>query len=107
MSEHIKYYIAPLTQVLALWGFYTGGDYVWIAVAWLPVLALLDTILPADRSIRKIKSKALAYIPIIDVKKIFLKTTVTGTVPAFGGAPAYSRVSVNPLVIHAGLSYRF
>jgi len=64
MSEHIKYHVAPLTQVLALWGFYMGGNYVWIAVAWLPVLALLDTILPADRSTRKIKSKALAYIPI-------------------------------------------
>ena len=43
----------------------------------------------------------------IDVKKIFLKTDVTGNVTAFGGAPAYAKATVDPLVIHAGLNVRF
>lgn len=34
----------------------------------------------------------------LDVKKIFLKTTGTGTVPAFGGAPASLKLKLDPLV---------
>lgn len=64
MSEHLKYYLAPLTQILAIWGLWMGGHYVWIGVAWLPALALVDSLLPDDLSVRKIKSQALAYIPI-------------------------------------------
>lgn len=43
----------------------------------------------------------------IDVKKIFLDTKVSGNVPAFGGVPAYAKVSLDPMVIQAGVSYRF
>jgi p-cymene methyl-monooxygenase len=64
MLEYLKYYLAPLTQVLAIWGLYMGGDYVWIGVAWLPLLALVDSVLPPDLNARKIKSKTLAYVPI-------------------------------------------
>ena len=35
MTEYLKYYLAPLTQALALWGLMMGGDYVWIGVAWV------------------------------------------------------------------------
>ena len=47
------------------------------------------------------------YGLFIDAKKIFLKTEVTGNVTAFGGAPAYAKARVDPLVIHAGLLVRF
>ncbi|WP_158290010.1 OmpW family protein [Ramlibacter sp. WS9] len=40
----------------------------------------------------------------LDVKKIFLKTTATGMV---GPAPANASVRLNPLLVHAGVSYRF
>ncbi|HSW19280.1 MAG TPA: OmpW family outer membrane protein [Ramlibacter sp.] len=40
----------------------------------------------------------------LDVKKIFLKTTATGMV---GPAPASASVRLNPLLVHAGVSYRF
>lgn len=43
----------------------------------------------------------------VDAKKIWLKTTATGTLPALGGAPAYAKVRLDPLVVTAGLSYRF
>jgi outer membrane protein len=40
----------------------------------------------------------------LDLKKIYLKTTVTGTV---GGAGAEASVRLDPLLVHAGVSYRF
>jgi outer membrane protein len=40
----------------------------------------------------------------LDVKKIFLKTTATGMV---GAAPASVSLKLDPLVVHAGVSYRF
>ncbi len=43
----------------------------------------------------------------VDAKKIWLKTTATGTLPALGGAPAYAKVRLDPLVVTAGVSYRF
>lgn len=47
------------------------------------------------------------YRLFFDVKKVFVETEVSGTVPAFGGAPAYAKVRIDPLLIHAGLMYRF
>lgn len=43
----------------------------------------------------------------LDVRKIFVKTTATGTVPALGGPPAKASVTLNPLLVHVGASYRF
>ncbi|AVT04710.1 OmpW/AlkL family protein [Paracidovorax avenae] len=43
----------------------------------------------------------------VDAKKIWLKTTATGTLPALGGAPAHAKVRLDPLVMTAGVSYRF
>ena len=40
----------------------------------------------------------------VDVKKIFLKTSASGFV---GAAPAASDARLDPLLIHAGISYRF
>jgi p-cymene monooxygenase len=64
MIEHLKYYLAPFTQALAIWGLCMGGHYVWIGVAWLPLLAVLDSLLPPDLNARSIKSRAFAYVPI-------------------------------------------
>jgi outer membrane protein len=43
----------------------------------------------------------------LDARKIFVKTTATGNVPALGGPPAKASVTLNPLVVHMGASYRF
>ncbi|HSV84863.1 MAG TPA: OmpW family outer membrane protein [Ramlibacter sp.] len=40
----------------------------------------------------------------LDLKKIYLKTTACGFA---GGAPAHASVRLDPLLVHAGLSYRF
>jgi len=43
----------------------------------------------------------------LDIKKIYLKTTASGTVPAFGGPPAEAKIRLDPLLVHAGVSWRF
>lgn len=64
MFEYLKYYLSPLTQLLALVGFLLGGNYVFIAIAWFPLLALLDGLLPLDLSTRKMKNRTAAYLPV-------------------------------------------
>lgn len=43
----------------------------------------------------------------VDARKVFVKTTATGAVPALGGPPAKADVTLDPLIVHAGISYRF
>lgn len=43
----------------------------------------------------------------VDVKKVWLKTTATGTVAAMGNAPAHADITLNPIAIQVGLSYSF
>ncbi len=64
MTDYLKYYFSPLTQVVAIWGLLMGGDYVWIGVAWLPILALIDSVLPDDLQPRAMRSKGWAYLPV-------------------------------------------
>ncbi|HSV70998.1 MAG TPA: OmpW family outer membrane protein [Methylibium sp.] len=42
-----------------------------------------------------------------DLKKIYLKTTANGTVPAFGNPPAQAKVRLDPLLINVGVGWRF
>lgn len=43
----------------------------------------------------------------LDVKKAYLRTEATATVPAFGGAPISADIKLDPLVFSAGLKARF
>ena len=43
----------------------------------------------------------------VDARKVFVKTTATGTVPALGGPPAKANVTLDPLIVHIGAAYRF
>jgi outer membrane protein len=43
----------------------------------------------------------------VDVKKVFVKTTATGFLPADGGAPVKAETTLNPVLIHLGVSARF
>jgi len=42
-----------------------------------------------------------------DVRKVFVKTTATGSVPALGNPPVRASVVLDPLLVHMGVSYRF
>lgn len=43
----------------------------------------------------------------VDARKVFVKTTATGSIPALGGPPAKARVTLDPLIVHLGASVRF
>jgi outer membrane protein len=42
-----------------------------------------------------------------DARKVFVKTSASGTIPALGGLPATADVKLNPLIVHTGIGYRF
>lgn len=42
-----------------------------------------------------------------DARKIYFSTTASGTVAALGGAPVEADVTLDPLILNAGLGYRF
>lgn len=42
-----------------------------------------------------------------DARKLFVSTKARGTLPALGGPPASVSLKLNPLIVHAGLEYRF
>lgn len=64
MYSYLIYYVPVLVQLAAAAGFVAGGDWVFIGIASFPFFALLDSILPDDMSVRRIKSKSIAYIPV-------------------------------------------
>jgi outer membrane protein len=43
----------------------------------------------------------------VDVKKLFVKTRATGTLPGLGGAPVEARVDLDPVVFTTGLVFDF
>lgn len=42
-----------------------------------------------------------------DARKVFFETTASGTVPALGSAPVGAVVTLDPLIVNAGIGYRF
>jgi len=62
--DYLRYYIAAMLPVAAMAGFFVGGDAVWIGIASLPIMALIDSLLPNDMAPRKITNKALAEVPV-------------------------------------------
>lgn len=43
----------------------------------------------------------------MDARKLYVKTTGTGFVPALGGMPVRGKVALDPLLVSAGVGYRF
>ena len=64
MFDYAKYYLPVLVSLSAGLGLLLGGDYVWIGVLSLPVLAILDSFLPLSFAPRKMTNKTLANIPV-------------------------------------------
>jgi outer membrane protein len=42
-----------------------------------------------------------------DARKIYFATTASGVVPALGGLPVEAAVTLDPLIVNAGIGYRF
>ena len=64
MLDYLRYYLSPATLLFGVVGLYLGGVWVWMGLATLPILAIGDTILPRDLSERRMRSEALAFIPV-------------------------------------------
>lgn len=73
------------------------------AVANLDVKSAWGSVLQAGFDVPVSKEWSV----FLDVKKIFLKTKGDGTLPAFGGAPATADITANPLLVMAGVGWRF
>lgn len=112
----VKYGPAVLSATWKFGGFGAFEPYVGAGVNYTHVFSSED----GDIAGLKVKSafgtvlQAGFDVPIdrnwglfLDARKIFVKTTATGTVPALGGPPAKASVTLNPLLVHVGASYRF
>jgi hypothetical protein len=65
MTDYLRYYLSPLTLMIAVFGLVMGGPYVWLGLATLPALALGDAVLPRDLAERRITNHSLAVIPVV------------------------------------------
>lgn len=62
--DYLRYYTAFLVQLAAAAGFLIGGDWVWIGIASLPLLGLIDSVLPNDMARRQMKVGLIADLPV-------------------------------------------
>jgi outer membrane protein len=76
----------------------TDGD-----VAGLKIDNAFGTALEAGVDIPLGKSWGL----FLDVRKVFVKTSASGSIPGLGGTAAKVDLDLNPLIVHSGVSYRF
>jgi p-cymene monooxygenase len=58
------YYIPILIQLASMYGIYIGGPAVYIAILSFPALAVIDSFLPLDLSMRKNASRFWGNIPL-------------------------------------------
>lgn len=62
--DYLKYYLPVLMQLATLAGLLAGGHWVWAGIVTFPLLALVDSLLPADFAPRRMPSRALALVPV-------------------------------------------
>jgi hypothetical protein len=64
MLSNLRYYTAALVQLVAYAGFLLGGNWVWLGIASLPILGLIDSFLPNDMSPRKMQPGFITDLPV-------------------------------------------
>lgn len=62
--DYLRYYLAAAIQLGVIASFLIGGNWVFLGIASLPAIAIVDHILPNDFAVRKITSQRLADVPI-------------------------------------------
>lgn len=112
----VKYGPAVLTANYTLGNFGGFKPYVGAGVNYTMVMKEED----GDVSDLKVKSAFGSAVEIgfdvpltsqwslfVDARKVWVKTTATGNLAALGGLPAKAYVTLNPVIVHAGIGYRF
>lgn len=59
-----RYYSVTLVVSLTILGIWADGIWVWLGIATLPVLLLLDIALPPDHGSRRVSSRLLVNVPV-------------------------------------------
>ncbi|MFM6854427.1 MAG: hypothetical protein ACKOUM_10150 [Sphingopyxis sp.] len=62
--DYIRYYTPVIVQLIAYAGFALGGNWVFLGIASLPILGLIDTLLPNDMRPRAMQRGLVADLPI-------------------------------------------
>lgn len=62
--DYSRYYLGVLLQLGVIASFFVGGHWLWLGIASLPILGLIDSILPNDFAARRITNHTLADIPV-------------------------------------------
>lgn len=60
----LRYYICTVVVLTAIYGFYLGGEYVWLGVGTFPVLLIFDVLLPQDHKHWEIKNGFVADLAL-------------------------------------------
>lgn len=61
--DRLRYYLPVLLQICTFTSFIYGGNWVWFGIASLPVLGVIDSILPNDFKARKLPDSFLTDLP--------------------------------------------
>jgi hypothetical protein len=64
MFNAIRYYTAAVVQLIGYLGFFLGDDWVWLGIASLPALGIIDSLLPNDMAPRKMHSGVVSDLPV-------------------------------------------
>lgn len=64
MLDYGRYYVGPLLQLAVIASFLQGGPWVYVGILSLPFFGLVDSLLPNDFAVRKMKNRALADVPV-------------------------------------------
>jgi len=62
--DYLKYWTPVGVLAASIAGLIVGGDWVWTGIATFPILAILDTLVGADYSQRRMSNGFLANLPI-------------------------------------------
>ena len=62
--DDVRYYTAAVVQLIAYAGFVMGGGWVWLGIASLPLLGLIDSLAPDDMAPRRMRAAWASQAPV-------------------------------------------
>ena len=62
--DYSRYYLPIMIQLAAYASFVAGGTWLWVGIASLPLLGIVDSLLPQDMRPRKMRDGLLSDLPV-------------------------------------------